>query len=75
MCSAVYARKEMGMDDSFAFISPCIAKKMEISDPHNKGLVQYNVTFDVYCKSDIEELKYTLVPIFDVIDVNIETAL
>ena len=46
MCAATYARKEMGMDDSFAFISPCIAKKMEISDPHNKGLVQYNVTFD-----------------------------
>ena len=36
---------------------------------------KYNVTFDVYCKSDIEELKYTLVPIFDVIDVNVETAL
>ena len=36
---------------------------------------KYNVTFDIYCKSDIEELKYTLVPIFDVIDVNVETAL
>lgn len=36
---------------------------------------KYNVTFDVYCKSDIEELKYTLVPVFDVIDINIEAAL
>ena len=33
-----------------------------------------NVTFDVYCKSDIEELKYNLVPVFDVIDINVEAA-
>nr|MCR5674775.1 response regulator [Lachnospiraceae bacterium] len=46
MCAAIYARKEMGITDRFAFISPCIAKKMEIEDPHNKGLVQYNVTFE-----------------------------
>lgn len=46
MCAAIYARKEMGITDKFAFISPCIAKKMEIEDPHNKGLVQYNVTFE-----------------------------
>jgi len=46
MCSAVYARKEMGIKDKLAFISPCIAKKMEIDDPNNKGLVQYNVTFN-----------------------------
>ena len=46
MCAAVYARKEMGVTDKFAFISPCIAKKLEIEDPHNEGLVQYNVTFE-----------------------------
>lgn len=46
MCAAIYARSEMGVTDRFAFISPCIAKKMEIEDPHNKGLVQYNVTFE-----------------------------
>ena len=46
MCAAIYARKEMGIKDKFAFISPCIAKKLEIEDPHNKGLVQYNVTFE-----------------------------
>lgn len=45
MCAAIYARKVMGITDRFAFISPCIAKKMEIEDPHNEGLVQYNVTF------------------------------
>ena len=46
MCTAVYARKEMKITDKLAFISPCIAKKLEIDDPNNKGLVQYNVTFD-----------------------------
>ncbi len=45
MCAAIYARKHMGITDSLAFISPCIAKKMEISDPVNKNLVSYNVTF------------------------------
>ncbi|MCR5724831.1 MAG: EAL domain-containing protein [Treponema sp.] len=46
MCAAIYARKELGITDSFAFISPCIAKKIEISEPANKGYVRYNVTFD-----------------------------
>ncbi|MCH5267675.1 MAG: transcriptional regulator [Lachnospiraceae bacterium] len=46
MCGAIYARKEMGVTDKLAFISPCIAKKMEIDDPNNKGIVSYNVTFE-----------------------------
>lgn len=46
MCGAVYARKYMGIQDKLAFISPCIAKKLEINDPNNSGLIQYNVTFD-----------------------------
>ncbi len=46
MCAAIYARKELGITDRLAFISPCIEKKVEIEDPHNAGLVQYNVTFD-----------------------------
>lgn len=45
MCAAIYARKEMGIRDRFAFLSPCIAKKLEIEDPENAGLVDYNVTF------------------------------
>ena len=45
MCAAIYARSEMGVTDRFAFISPCIAKKLEIDDPKNEGLVDYNVTF------------------------------
>ena len=46
MCGAIYCRKVLGITDKLAFISPCIAKKLEIDDPNNKGLVQYNVTFD-----------------------------
>ena len=46
MCAAIYARQELGITDRFAFISPCIAKKMEIIDPNNHGYVSYNVTFD-----------------------------
>ncbi len=46
MCGAIYCRKELGMTEKLAFISPCIAKKLEIDDPNNAGLVQYNVTFE-----------------------------
>lgn len=46
MCAAIYAKKEMKVNDKLAFISPCIAKKMEIEDPNNKGYISYNVTFD-----------------------------
>lgn len=46
MCAAIYARKEMGIGDKLAFISPCIAKKMEMDEPVNKGMIQYNVTFE-----------------------------
>lgn len=45
MCSAIYAKKYMGLEDKLAFISPCIAKKNEIDDPNTGGYVEYNVTF------------------------------
>ena len=45
MCAAIYARQELGITDRLAFISPCIAKKLEIDDPNNHGVVSYNVTF------------------------------
>ncbi|MBP1586557.1 MAG: EAL domain-containing protein [Lachnospiraceae bacterium] len=50
MCAAIYARKEMHITDRFAFLSPCIAKKLEIEDPENEGLVTYNVTFNHFMK-------------------------
>ncbi len=46
MCGAIYAKKYMGITDKLAFISPCIAKKLEIDDPNNQGYISYNVTFD-----------------------------
>ena len=46
MCSAIYAKKYMNITDKLAFISPCIAKKSEISDANNQGYISYNVTFD-----------------------------
>lgn len=46
LCAAIYARKYMGISDKLAFLSPCIAKKAEITDPNTHGFVHYNVTFD-----------------------------
>lgn len=74
MCAATYARNELGITDKFAFISPCIAKKMEIDDPNNHGLVSYNVTFahlvqyfeedDLYGEPCTDELEYGLGSIY-----------
>lgn len=53
MCAAIYAKKYLHITDKLAFISPCIAKKNEISDPDTDGYVSYNVTFDHlmdYCR-------------------------
>ncbi len=50
MCAAIYAKKYLGITDKLAFVSPCIAKKSEISDPKNHGYISYNVTFDHLAK-------------------------
>ncbi len=44
LCTAVYCRKVLGIQDRFVFIGPCIAKRLEM-DAH-PGLVEYNVTFE-----------------------------
>jgi len=46
MCTAIYVRKVMGITDKLAFISPCIAKKMEMESERGQGMISYNVTFD-----------------------------
>ncbi|SES84774.1 [Fe-Fe] hydrogenase large subunit C-terminal domain-containing protein [[Clostridium] polysaccharolyticum] len=46
MCSAIYAKKYMEIEDDLAFISPCIAKKNEIDDPNCGGDIRYSVTFE-----------------------------
>lgn len=45
MCAAIYARKYMKIKDKLAFISPCIAKKSEMSREKNQQYISYNVTF------------------------------
>ncbi len=45
MCGAIYVKKYMKVTDKLAFISPCIAKKLEIDDPNTNHTVSYNVTF------------------------------
>jgi len=45
MCAAIYMKKYKNITDDIALISPCIAKKDEIDDSNNGGLVKYNVTF------------------------------
>ncbi len=45
MCAAVYVKKYQKNTDKLAFLSPCVAKKSEISRTENGGLVSYNVTF------------------------------
>ncbi len=74
MCGAIYAKKYMGITDKLAFISPCIAKKMEIDDVNNGGYVSYNVTFDhlmkyvrkhnVYGPDCSDEIEYGLGSIY-----------
>lgn len=46
MCIAIYLKKYMNNQDKIAFISPCIAKKVEIMDKNTHEYIQYNVTFD-----------------------------
>lgn len=50
MCTAIYMKKYMGVNDKIAFISPCIAKKIEISDSNCSDYVSYNVTFEKLMK-------------------------
>lgn len=45
MCMAIYVKKYLKITDKLAFISPCIAKKAEITDKNCEHYVEYNVTF------------------------------
>jgi len=44
MCTAIYMKKYKNIDGPYAFLSPCVAKYDEFSDPNTGGLVGYNVT-------------------------------
>ena len=45
MAEAVYLKKYEKVREDLVFLSPCIAKKLEINDKNTGGYVKYNVTF------------------------------
>lgn len=45
LCEAVYLKKYQKVSEELVFLSPCIAKKMEIEDPNTGNYIKYNVTF------------------------------
>jgi Na+-translocating ferredoxin:NAD+ oxidoreductase RNF subunit RnfB len=45
VCTAIYLKKYMKINDSIAFLSPCIGKIDEIADPNTGGYIEYNVTY------------------------------
>ena len=42
---AIYLKKYQKVTEDLVFLSPCIAKRIEINDKNTKGYVKYNVTF------------------------------
>ncbi|MBR4085277.1 MAG: 4Fe-4S dicluster domain-containing protein [Lachnospiraceae bacterium] len=51
MAEAIYLKKYLKVEEDLVFLSPCIAKRLEINDPNTYGLVKYNVTFKKLCKA------------------------
>jgi len=45
MCTAIYLRRYKGIQDEFALLSPCVAKKVEIESKRGLGLIRHNITF------------------------------
>ena len=45
MAEAVYLKKYKNVKEDLVFLSPCIAKRLEINDKNTDGYVKYNVTF------------------------------
>ena len=45
MAEAVYLKKYKNVTEDLVFLSPCIAKRLEINDKNTGGYVKYNVTF------------------------------
>ena len=46
MCTAIYLRSYKNIQEDLVFLSPCIAKKIEINSKRGQGLIRYNVTFN-----------------------------
>ena len=45
MAEAIYLKKYKNAKEDLVFLSPCIAKRLEINDKNTGGYVKYNVTF------------------------------
>ena len=45
MAEAVYLKKYKKVSEELVFLSPCIAKRLEVNDKNTGGYVKYNVTF------------------------------
>jgi Na+-translocating ferredoxin:NAD+ oxidoreductase RNF subunit RnfB len=45
LCTAIYMKKYMNINDKIAFLSPCMGKIDEFNDPNTNGYVKYNVTY------------------------------
>lgn len=45
MSEAIYLKKYKKVKEDLVFLSPCIAKRIEINDKNTGGYVKYNVTF------------------------------
>ncbi len=76
MCSAIYARNEMGITEKLAFLGPCISKKAEQVSKRGKNIISYNVTFgnllsyvrenNVYGKSVKDEIEHGIGTIYPI---------
>lgn len=67
MCGAIYVHKYMHITDRLAFLSPCIAKKSEISRPQNGNNITYNVTF-THLMESLKDVKLSEYNGFDEIE-------
>ena len=45
MAEAIYLKKYKKTEEELVFLSPCIAKRLEVRDKNTGGYVKYNVTF------------------------------
>lgn len=45
LCTAIYMKKYIKINDDIAFLSPCLGKIDEFNDPNTNGYVTYNITY------------------------------
>lgn len=50
MCTAIYLKKYLKLQDELVFLSPCIAKRVEINDKNTNGYISLNVTYNKLLK-------------------------